>query len=411
MDFVKRLPTNLTMTAPSGSITTIPKWFWYGTRRLLPMKNTLLEGISILLQSHPMSETDYDYLDAILSTRRTDSAPTTTMDLPTSKLPFDYFPETPSTLTGDLFSPHPPSRYAARRRLKMAPIPHLTTRATSPLGWFCKTAFKVSMKVIFCVICFYYMFDNSVRSFAHNLWLTISADSLPSFYHVQRVWADPLRANSFCLVLLFCQFIIFDHIKVFESATSSSTPLEFTLAAPPLPHRSSRRLLICRPLSLCSLSFSLLYFFWVTSSSTSNTLGSTGTGFSSCSNFTFHQNLGRRLSYCASFNLSFLCFGITSYLSQFLFIGPRKVFVLHTQEAFKGCGSLPSLFRTGAREYVRRSLLLSLGVPSFCEYLISLSIYLSSLCSWFAPSYPSCSSRSLQRMISFLSLSRTLCRE
>jgi hypothetical protein len=73
MNFVKRLPSNLTMTAPSGSITTIPKWFWYGTRRLLPMKNTLLEGNSVLLQNHPMSETDYDYLDAILSTRRTDS--------------------------------------------------------------------------------------------------------------------------------------------------------------------------------------------------------------------------------------------------------------------------------------------------------------------------------------------------
>jgi hypothetical protein len=66
------------------------------------MKNTLLEGISILLQNHSMSETDYDYLDAILSVRRTDSAPTTTIDVPASKLPFDYFPETPSALTGDL---------------------------------------------------------------------------------------------------------------------------------------------------------------------------------------------------------------------------------------------------------------------------------------------------------------------
>ena len=102
------------------------------------MKNTLLEGISILLQSHPMSETDYDYLDAILSTRRTDSAPTTTMDLPTSKLPFDYFPETPSTLTGDLFSPSSVTRLAvlaggisirvrdkARQVLPRADIPSL----------------------------------------------------------------------------------------------------------------------------------------------------------------------------------------------------------------------------------------------------------------------------------------------
>jgi hypothetical protein len=138
MKFVKRLPSNLTMTAPSGSITTIPKWFWYGTRRLLPMKNTLLEGISILLQNHPMSETYYDYLDAILSTRRTDSAPTTTMDVPTSKLPFDYFPETPSALMGDLFSPSTITRLAvlaggistvvrdkARQVLPQADIPSL----------------------------------------------------------------------------------------------------------------------------------------------------------------------------------------------------------------------------------------------------------------------------------------------
>ena len=59
-----------------------------------------------------MSETDYDYLDAILSVRRTDNAPTTTMDVPTPKLPFDYFPETPSALTGDLFSPSTITRLA-----------------------------------------------------------------------------------------------------------------------------------------------------------------------------------------------------------------------------------------------------------------------------------------------------------
>jgi hypothetical protein len=48
MQIVKRIPFNLVMNAPSGSITTIPKWFWYGTRRLLPIKNTFLERISIL---------------------------------------------------------------------------------------------------------------------------------------------------------------------------------------------------------------------------------------------------------------------------------------------------------------------------------------------------------------------------
>ena len=136
--------------------------------------------------------------------------------------------------------PRPHLKNATRRRLKMALIPHLTTRATSPLGWFCKTAFKVSMKVIFCVIVFYFMFDNSVRNFALHLWLIISADSLPSFYHVQRVWAVPLRAIFFCLVFLLCQFITFDHIKVYEPATSSSIPLEFVLVAPPLLHCSLR---------------------------------------------------------------------------------------------------------------------------------------------------------------------------
>ena len=73
-----------------------------------------------------------------MSTRRTDSAPTTTMDLPTSKLPFDYFPETPSTLTGDLFSPSTVTRLAvlaggisirvrdkARQVLPRADIPSL----------------------------------------------------------------------------------------------------------------------------------------------------------------------------------------------------------------------------------------------------------------------------------------------
>jgi hypothetical protein len=100
------------MTTPSGSITTVPKWFWYGTRRLLPINNTFLEGISILVQNHPMSETDYDYHDAILSIRKTDNTPSNTMDVPTSKLPFDYFPETPSALTGDLFSPSNVTRLA-----------------------------------------------------------------------------------------------------------------------------------------------------------------------------------------------------------------------------------------------------------------------------------------------------------
>jgi hypothetical protein len=85
-----------------------------------------------------MSETYYDYLDAILSVRRTVSASTATMDVPTSKLPFDLFPETPSALTGDLFSPSTIIRLAilaggistvvrdkARQVLPQADIPSL----------------------------------------------------------------------------------------------------------------------------------------------------------------------------------------------------------------------------------------------------------------------------------------------
>ena len=206
---------------------------------------------------------------------------------------------------------------AARRRTKMAQIPHLSTRATSPLGWFCKTAFKVSMKVIFCVIVFYYMFDNSVRNFAHNLWLIISADFLPSFHRVQRVWADLHRAISLCLVLLLCQFIVFDLIKAYEPATSSSTPPEFALVAPPFLHCSSRWLFTRRLLSLCSVSFALVMLLLVDFLVNIYHLGHTGTGSSSCSNFDLDQNPGRLLSLCASFNLSSLCFGITLYLSNF----------------------------------------------------------------------------------------------
>jgi hypothetical protein len=60
------------------------------------------------------------------------------MDVPTSKLPFDYFPETPSALTGDLFSPSTIARLAvmaggistvvcdkARQVLPQADIPSL----------------------------------------------------------------------------------------------------------------------------------------------------------------------------------------------------------------------------------------------------------------------------------------------
>jgi hypothetical protein len=38
MQILNPFPFDLVMIAPSGSITTIAKWFWYGTRRLLPTK-------------------------------------------------------------------------------------------------------------------------------------------------------------------------------------------------------------------------------------------------------------------------------------------------------------------------------------------------------------------------------------
>jgi hypothetical protein len=67
MQIINRISFDLIMTTFSGSITIIPKWF---TRRLLPLKNTFIEGTTTGLNNHPMSETGYDYLDAILSVRR-----------------------------------------------------------------------------------------------------------------------------------------------------------------------------------------------------------------------------------------------------------------------------------------------------------------------------------------------------
>jgi hypothetical protein len=88
MQIVKRIPLNLiVMTAPSSSITTIPKWICYGTSWLLPIKNTFLEGISIRL-----------YLNAIISVRHTDNASTTTMDASNPKRHFDYFAENPNRI-------------------------------------------------------------------------------------------------------------------------------------------------------------------------------------------------------------------------------------------------------------------------------------------------------------------------
>ena len=65
---------NLCVTAPPFSITRVPKWYWYGERRLIPTKNTVPSTIYMALENFPMTEADYDTIDAILSVRRIDDA-------------------------------------------------------------------------------------------------------------------------------------------------------------------------------------------------------------------------------------------------------------------------------------------------------------------------------------------------
>jgi hypothetical protein len=110
-------------------------------------------------------------------------------------------------------------------------------------------------------------------------------------------------------------------------------------------------------------------------------LWSIGTGFTSFFKFIFHQILGCRLSYFSSFNLSFLCFGITSHLLSFCSL------VLVMYSFYSGSVqrmwffSVPFLnWCPSARWLVTVTIS---GRALFLEYLISLSIYLSTLCSWF----------------------------
>ena len=186
-------------------------------------------------------------------------------------------------------------------------------------------------------------------------------------------------------------------------------PLEFALVAPPLLHCSSRWLLTRRPLSLCSVSFSLVMLLLVDFLVNIYHLGHTGTGFSSCSKFDLDQNPGRLLPLCASFNLSSLCFGITLYLSSFcsLLVASYASCILRSAQR-RRCSSI-SL--SNVCPQVRSPVLATMsGLVSLCTYLILSSSYLSSFLSRFFASYSSGSLRSARRML-FLSRSRTLCRE
>ena len=95
---------NLCVSAPPFSITRVPKWYWYGERRLIPTKNTVPSTIYMALENFPMTEADYDTIDAILSVRRIDDAATTTLPLPELDPGTPYFPETPQGFRDTLFS-------------------------------------------------------------------------------------------------------------------------------------------------------------------------------------------------------------------------------------------------------------------------------------------------------------------
>ena len=51
-----------------------------------------------------MTESDYDFIDAILSVRRIDTAATTTISLPETDTGAPYFPETPAAFRDTLFA-------------------------------------------------------------------------------------------------------------------------------------------------------------------------------------------------------------------------------------------------------------------------------------------------------------------
>jgi hypothetical protein len=75
------------------SITRVPKWYWFGERWLIPTKNTTPSTIYLALENYPMTESDYDFLGAMLPVRRINAAATTTISLPETDTGAPYFPE------------------------------------------------------------------------------------------------------------------------------------------------------------------------------------------------------------------------------------------------------------------------------------------------------------------------------
>ena len=104
----------------------------------------------------------------------------------------------------------------------MAQTPHLTTRGTSPFGWFRKIAFQVSRQVIFCVFISFYILSNFGRSFEPNFQFFTSVYPFWGSRGVQGVWIDPNRVNYLSVVTSYRQFTYFDHIKVHGQAFFSS---------------------------------------------------------------------------------------------------------------------------------------------------------------------------------------------
>jgi hypothetical protein len=47
---------NLCVSAPRFSIARAPKLYWYGERRLIPIKNTIPSIIYLTLENYPMTE-------------------------------------------------------------------------------------------------------------------------------------------------------------------------------------------------------------------------------------------------------------------------------------------------------------------------------------------------------------------
>ena len=112
--------------------------------------------------------------------------------------------------------------------------------------------------------------------------------------------------------------MFFDHIKVLEQASSSSTALEFIAAAPPLSYFSYRWLPVCRLLSHCSASLSSGIPFWADVPVSIQLFVYTWPGFFPWFRLVSYQSLRWRYSYPARFSL--LCLSCDTVDSGPLFV-------------------------------------------------------------------------------------------